>query len=187
MKREGRPHKVRFLHKGLTFGESRSLEKFFIAAVGRLDLKTGPLVNLTDGGEGIHGRIVTAEESRRRSENWDKHYGHFRKDADQFLRDAQEQGLLHGVQKNHGGWKAYLAIKKGVKYLADIYPTAREAAVAYDEAVERYRRRKGARALPLNFPPLDWPSILGSLTGAAGVDWKALCRRRFTDSSRVSV
>ena len=40
-------------------------ESFFIAAVGRLDLRTGPLCNLTAGGDGFRS-LVRSEEHRRK-------------------------------------------------------------------------------------------------------------------------
>lgn len=48
---------------------SFDLEISIIAAVGRKDLKRGPLCNLTDGGEGPTGRIVSEETRRKNSES----------------------------------------------------------------------------------------------------------------------
>jgi hypothetical protein len=49
----------------LTFMESRNWECFFIAALGRRDLKTGPLCNQTSGGEGMSN--PSAETRKRMS------------------------------------------------------------------------------------------------------------------------
>lgn len=43
-------------HKAMNF------EMELIKTIGRLDLKTGPLTNLTDGGDGTSGRIVSEKE-----------------------------------------------------------------------------------------------------------------------------
>jgi hypothetical protein len=43
-------------------------EKFFISYYGRKDLGTGCLRNLSDGGEGISGLVVTAEQRKKQSE-----------------------------------------------------------------------------------------------------------------------
>jgi hypothetical protein len=43
------------LHENLTEQEAWDLEKKYIAAIGRLDKGIGPLLNLTDGGEGPSG------------------------------------------------------------------------------------------------------------------------------------
>ncbi len=46
---------------GLTEQEAFILEEFLIALYGRIDLKTGTLTNLTDGGEGASGWIPSKE------------------------------------------------------------------------------------------------------------------------------
>ena len=51
----------------LTEDESFYLEKKLITRIGRRDLKTGPLVNFTNGGEGSSGIIVSLEARRKRS------------------------------------------------------------------------------------------------------------------------
>lgn len=61
-------------------GEAFYIEKTLIHCIGRRDLGLGPLVNLTDGGEGHSGLIVSPELRRRRSDavrgdrhpNWGK-------------------------------------------------------------------------------------------------------------------
>lgn len=45
------------------------LERDMIKSIGRMNLKTGPLCNLTDGGEGLKGYIPTIECKRRNSES----------------------------------------------------------------------------------------------------------------------
>lgn len=50
------------------------LEMFLIAEIGRRDVGAGPLVNLTDGGEGTLGRKYSDEDRRKRSESLKKIY-----------------------------------------------------------------------------------------------------------------
>jgi len=52
-----------FLREGLTEDEAFSLEKYYIAFYGRVDLNTGILRNLTDGGEGSAG-VRPSQETR---------------------------------------------------------------------------------------------------------------------------
>lgn len=67
MRRDGRRPRLRRLLTNLTFQESRDWECFFIKALGRRDLETGPLYNCTSGGDGTDKRIVSAETRHRMS------------------------------------------------------------------------------------------------------------------------
>jgi hypothetical protein len=62
--------RILFLKTGLTFAESVQHEVYMIAVLGRKDLGTGILRNVTDGGEGTlgyrHSRDTRAEMSRTR-------------------------------------------------------------------------------------------------------------------------
>jgi hypothetical protein len=55
------------LHEGLTESQAFEYERALIAAIGR-ETVGGPLVNMTDGGEGQSGRVVTDEARRKMSE-----------------------------------------------------------------------------------------------------------------------
>jgi hypothetical protein len=46
-----------------------SAEKFYIAGIGRKDLKTGPLFNNTDGGEGVTGLVHSDKTKAKMSES----------------------------------------------------------------------------------------------------------------------
>ena len=50
-------------------GVSFELEIDMIKTIGRADLGLGPLTNMTDGGEGVYGRIISEEERNKRSES----------------------------------------------------------------------------------------------------------------------
>ena len=55
---------VDILEEGLTEEEAFEREIFYIQKIGRRDLGTGPLVNLTGGGDGIIGRIISEETKK---------------------------------------------------------------------------------------------------------------------------
>ena len=56
---------VQFIHKTLTESQAFFWETFFIKALGRRDLNTGCLCNLTSGGEGTSGHQHSEETKKR--------------------------------------------------------------------------------------------------------------------------
>lgn len=60
-------YKVDILCNGISYNEAISIEKYLILFYGRKDLKTGNLVNMTIGGEGVVGNIVSEETKLKMS------------------------------------------------------------------------------------------------------------------------
>lgn len=58
---------VEITHKNICWEEACSIEKYLICFYGRKNLKTGILVNLTDGGEGVINLIHTEETREKMS------------------------------------------------------------------------------------------------------------------------
>lgn len=59
--------RILFLKTDLTFSESIDHERYMIAVLGRKDLGTGILRNVTNGGEGMEGWVPSAETRARMS------------------------------------------------------------------------------------------------------------------------
>ena len=59
---------IKLLEEGLTHKQANELEIKLIAQFGRKDIKTGCLVNLTDGGEGFVGMLVTDSHKKHNSQ-----------------------------------------------------------------------------------------------------------------------
>jgi hypothetical protein len=59
-------YSVQITHTGIIWEEACSIEKYLIAFYGRNDLGLGPLVNMTDGGEGA---VNPTEEIRQKQAN----------------------------------------------------------------------------------------------------------------------
>lgn len=64
MKREGSEPQIEVIG-ALNEDHAVFMEKCLIAVLGRKDLDLGPLLNLTDGGEGTTGKIVSKETGRK--------------------------------------------------------------------------------------------------------------------------
>lgn len=60
---------VEITHKDICWEEACVIEKYLICFYGRKDLKTGILVNLTDGGEGVINLIYTETARKKMSES----------------------------------------------------------------------------------------------------------------------
>ena len=63
-------YRIEIILDDLTWEQSCEKEIEFIALYGRADLKKGTLCNLTDGGEGAFGLVVSKETRSRRSESY---------------------------------------------------------------------------------------------------------------------
>jgi len=57
--------KIHFLHKDISEEEAFYWESYWIKYIGRRDKKEGTLCNLTDGGEGDSGYIISEETKRK--------------------------------------------------------------------------------------------------------------------------
>lgn len=62
------------LHENLSEENSLKLEKDIIFKIGRIINKTGPLTNLTEGGDGVSGRLITEEFKLEQSKRMIKYY-----------------------------------------------------------------------------------------------------------------
>ena len=65
--RTGKEPIIRLLAVDMREQPSFSFEVYMIAKIGRRNKKTGPLTNLTDGGEGVIGAVVTEETKYKQS------------------------------------------------------------------------------------------------------------------------
>lgn len=62
---EGMEPIIEFIKEDISYEESVELEIHAISTMGRKDLNKGPLLNLTDGGEGPNGYVFTEEVKQR--------------------------------------------------------------------------------------------------------------------------
>jgi hypothetical protein len=105
--------RILFLKTGLTFAESVDHERYMIAVLGRKDLGTGILRNLTDGGEGVQGFIQTLEARQKISKTKknvplsDRHRSQLSRSHEGVPLSSQHRArIAESLQgENHPRWK----------------------------------------------------------------------------------
>lgn len=88
--------------EGLTEEQAFRLERFFVNKIGRRLDGSGPLANLTGGGEGFSEPVEKAESKRLR--NWRKSVG----------RRSKERSLEIGQSISDGWWRKPLAEREAI-------------------------------------------------------------------------
>jgi hypothetical protein len=109
---------VIILEHNLTIDEANQRETYWIKRIGRNDLKLGPLVNFTDGGEGTSGRIISKELSLKlskpRTKEWKDKISKSTKIRMQNLSNSEIERL-----KNIGFKKGNVPFNKGIKHSSE--------------------------------------------------------------------
>jgi len=101
MFREGIHPMVMIYKDNLSEPEAFFYEKYLIESIGRRDLNIGTLCNLTNGGEGISGKIWTAEEKQKmsntikKSEKWKRFFL-----SDKYKENLQKISVIAKALKN---------------------------------------------------------------------------------------
>ncbi len=97
------------LKDNLTINEARYFEKNLISEIGRIDLETGPLTNLTDGGEGLSNPSIETREKLARGQRGLKH-------SLQRIK-KNKKWRIDNIEKFSGNnhWAHRLGIKKETK------------------------------------------------------------------------
>ena len=104
-----------FLKKNLTDEQARKHEIYMIAVLGRKDLGTGILRNMTDGGEGCAGRVLSEETKKKLS---DSHKGRKKSEAH---RKALSEAAKKRVVSDK--WRASVSAAKIGKYTKEENPS----------------------------------------------------------------
>lgn len=99
---------VEILADNLTYDDAKELEIFLIELYGRKDLGTGPLVNMTDGGDGAQGYKHTEENKDKMGKMFKEQYKNGRVSSFKGKRHSDE--WKENFSKNHP--KPFLGIKR---------------------------------------------------------------------------
>jgi len=156
-------HSVNIIHKDIDWEEAKKIEILLIEKYGRKDLGLGNLVNMTDGGEGVFG-LIMSEETRQKIGEGNKGNTNMlgkihSEETIQKMREAKKGntnklGKTHSeetrqkmslVQRTKEGVKGYYFNKSRKKYQAQIevggkriqlgrFDTPEEALQAYQQA-----------------------------------------------------
>jgi hypothetical protein len=94
-------YKIEIILDDLSWIEACSKEIEFISLYGRSDLNKGPLVNLTDGGEGKKGTIDTLETRLKKSISAQKPKSTSWKISQSLSRKGKPRGILPWLIDNH--------------------------------------------------------------------------------------
>ena len=87
-------YKVQIFIDGISYEEAKEKEIEFIKLYGRINLKTGTLCNLTDGGDGTIGQVFTQEHREKISKA-----NKGRKLSDEHRKNLRESGRNWGLTK----------------------------------------------------------------------------------------
>lgn len=119
---EKRLPEIKIEYSELTLSEAREKEKELIKKYGRADLGLGPLTNLTNGGEGVHGRTtmiapngarvsILAEDKPVYEENGYIHFNKGRKHSEEV--NKRKAGPWKGKTRPEHGLKVKEAAARG--------------------------------------------------------------------------
>lgn len=101
---------VEILHQDVTWEQACEYEKKLISEIGRKDLGKGPLVNLTDGGEGTPNRIVSLSTKKlNREKQLGRKYSEETKKKQSLQRKGKKKPSDFGskvseIQRTRGGF-----------------------------------------------------------------------------------
>jgi hypothetical protein len=129
---------ILFLKKNLTEAEAFKHEIYMIFVLGRKDLGTGILRNLTNGGEGASGAVISAETKKKLSEARKGKY-------------AGEKNPMYGVPKTEAQKKTQSKKLTG-RYLGALNPSSKAIIAIEPDGTQRHygSGREAARNLEIN-------------------------------------
>lgn len=84
-------YSVKIIHSNLTFEQACELEIKYINEYGRIDIGTGTLVNLTNGGEGSDGYKHTIVSKDKIKKHWANYRGFDIGDIEEYNREYQRK------------------------------------------------------------------------------------------------
>jgi hypothetical protein len=116
-------YNVEILAQNLSWENACELEEFLISLYGRIDLKTGTLCNLTNGGDGSKG-CTPSKETKNKISNFHKNKIVSKESRNKMKKAKEGKFLL----SNNPNSKKIINLKTG-----EIFNTAKEAALSINK------------------------------------------------------
>ena len=144
-------YEVEIIMDGLTWEQACEKEKEFIILYGRKDLGNGILVNMTDGGDGVKGKVVTDETKLKISNSvkeWHKTYT----PSDKFKEMCSMRMSILNKDKDFLDKRAE-SVRNSQK-LKDYYASRKGVPSGYkhtEETKKKMSQAKIGKKMPINY------------------------------------
>jgi hypothetical protein len=118
---------IEILHYDISIDEAKELEIKYISEIGRKDLGKGPLINLTDGGDGQFNPSVSTRDKCREAQK------------KMIITEESRKKMSDAAKKQHQRYK-----EEGKVYYKPTHttPHSQEAKLKMSEARKEYWRQK---------------------------------------------
>lgn len=145
------PYYVEITHKDICWEEACAIERYLIAFYGRRDLGLGPLVNMTDGGDGITN---LSEESRRKMAVNKGMFGELN-----YFYGKKHTGDLSRFGKQNIGREPWIKGKKHTKECIEKMSATRSGKPLTEEHKKKLGDAIKGKRLGENHPMYGKPSV----------------------------
>jgi hypothetical protein len=110
---------VIIIHENLSWDEACKLEMKYIKQIGRRDLGLGPLVNMTDGGDGAFGQLCSEETKTKLSNKTKNKVAVKDKNGNKYLVSKDDPRYLSGELVGIAKGRIVVVDKTGHKFMID--------------------------------------------------------------------
>ena len=154
-------YEVEILIDGISYDEVKELEIGLISYYGRRDLGKGHLVNLTDGGDGCVGKIMSEEHKRKISESGKGRV--WSEESKKRLRDSLKNRVPSEDQLNNirkaAALNGHNTIVDGIEY-ESVSSASRQTGIPVSTICNRLKKSKDGTNISINKLPAVWERVV---------------------------
>jgi hypothetical protein len=154
-------YRVDILFDDLTWEEACEKEKEFIKLYGRIDLKTGCLVNMTNGGDGGLGRVVSKEHRKNIAEANRK----------RVFTDEQREKMAKRMSERNKDPEFRAKITEGLRKSEKVITNARNLGIKI-----KGRKHSDLTKKKMSDSKIKKPIIQYDLNGVFIKNWESSCQ-----------